>query len=87
MKEIRLIYATKVRQACITHEWFTYGDVEEYTELFEYIFDISNSGRNVTTGILEVIARNIKKYSDTDYNIAEIMFVLNAECCATFFEE
>ena len=87
MKEIRLISGTSVRQACITHEWFTCGDIEEYTELFECIFDISNSGRNVTTGLLEVIARNIKKYSDTDYNITEIMYVLNAECCTTFFEK
>lgn len=87
MKEIRLISATKVKQACITYEWFTSGDIEEYPELFECISDISNSGRNVTTGILEVIARNIKKYSDTDYNIAEIMYVLNAECCTTFFEK
>ena len=87
MKEIRRISGTKVRQACIIYEWFTCGDIEEYAELFEYIFDISNNGRNVNTDILEVIARNIKKYSDTDYNIAEIMFVLNAVCCTTFFEE
>ena len=86
MKEIRRISGTKVRQACIKYEWFTCGDVEEYDELFEFIFDISNSGRNVNTDILEVIARNIKKYSDTDYNIAAIMCVLNAECCTIFFE-
>lgn len=60
MKEIRRISGTKVRQACIHYEWFTCGDVEEYAELFEYIFDISNYGRNVNTDILEVIARNIK---------------------------
>lgn len=87
MKEIRRISGTKVRQTCITYEWFTCGDVEEYAELFEYIYDISNNGRNVNTDILEVIARNIKKYSGTAYNIAEIMFVLNKECCTTFFEE
>lgn len=87
MKEIRWISGTKVRQVCINYEWFTCGDVEEYAELFECIYDISNSARNVTTDILEVIARNIKKYIDTDYNIAEIMFVLNADCCTTFFEE
>lgn len=86
MKEIRRISGTRVRHACITHEWFTCGEVEEYTELFEGIYDITNNGRNVTTEMLEAIARNIKKYSDTDYNIAEIMFVLNAECCTIFFE-
>lgn len=87
MKKIRRISGTRVIHACITYGWFTCGDVEEYAELFECIYDISNNGRNVTTDMLEVIARNIKKYSGTDYNIAEIMFVLNAECCTTFFEE
>lgn len=87
MKEIRWISGTKVRQVCINYEWFTCGDVEEYAELFECIYDISNNCRNVTTDMLEVIARNIKKYIDTDYNIADIMFVLNEECCTTFFEE
>ena len=87
MKEIRRISGTKVIQACIKYELFTCGDFEEYAELFEFIFDISNSCRNVNTGVLEVFARNIKRYSDTDYNITEIMFVLNAECCTTFFEE
>lgn len=87
MKEIRRISGTRVRHACITYDWFTCGKVEEYTELFEWIYDITNNGRNVTTDMLEVIARNIKKYSCTDYNIAEIMFVINAECCTTFFEE
>lgn len=86
MKEIRRISGTKVRQACINYDWFTCGDISEYGALFEYIFGISNEGRNVDTNILEVIARNIKKYSDTDYNIAEIMFVLNAECCTIYFE-
>ena len=28
----------------------------------------------------------IKDNSETDYNIPEIMFVLNAECCTTYFE-
>ena len=63
----------EIRQACITREWFTYDDIEEYNELFECIFDISNSGRNVTTGILEVIARNIK-------NIATQIIILLKLC-------
>lgn len=73
MKEIRLISGTSVRQACINHEWFTCGDIEEYTKLFECIFDISNSGRNVTTSLLEVIARNIK-------NIATQIIILLKLC-------
>ena len=87
MKEIRRISGTKVRQTCINHDWFTCGDINAYNSLFEYIYGISNEGRNIDTDRLEFIAKKIKWNSDTDYNIAEIMFALNAECCTTFFEE
>lgn len=86
MKEIRRISATKVRQTCIRYDWFTCGDIGDYNALFDYIFGVSNEGRNITTNRLEFIAKKIKQHSDTDYNIAEIMFALNAECCTTYFE-
>lgn len=86
MKEIRRISATKVRQTCIRYDWFTCGDTNDYNALFGYLFGISSEGRNITTNRLEFIAKKIKQYSDTDYNIAEIMFALNSECCTTYFE-
>lgn len=86
MKEIRRISATKVRQTCIRYDWFTCGDINDYNALFRYVFGISREGRNVDTERLAFIAKKIKDNSDTEYNIPEIMFVLNAECCTTCFE-
>lgn len=86
MKEIRRISATKVRQTCIRYDWFTCGDINDYNALFLYVFGISREGRNVDTERLAFIAKKIKDNSDTEYNIPEIMFVLNAECCTTCFE-
>jgi hypothetical protein len=86
MKEIRRISGAKVRKACIEYDWFTCGDINAYGALFEYIFGISREGRNVDTERLAFIAKKIKDNSETDYNIPEIMFVLNAECCTTYFE-
>ena len=87
MKEFRRISGTKVRQACIDHDWFTCGDINEYDSLLEYVYGISYEGRNIDTDRLEFIANKIKKYSNTDYEVSQIMFVLNAECCTTFFEK
>ena len=86
MKEIRKISGTKVRRACITRNWFTCGDNNAYDSLFAYIYGVSDEGRNIDTDRLEFIAKKIKQYSNTEYNVAEIMFVLNAECCTIYFE-
>ena len=86
MKGIRRISGAKVRQACIEYDWFTCGDIDAYKALFEFVYDIAFKGKNVSTARLECIAEMIKDNSETDYNIPEIMFVLNAECCTTYFE-
>lgn len=86
MKEIRRISGTKVRQLCIDHGWFTCGDIDGYNALFEFIGDINRSGKHVTTHQLGCIAEIIKASSETDYNIPEIAFALNAICCTTYFE-
>lgn len=86
MKEIRQISETKVRQVCINHGWFTCGNINTYSALFEFIGDINREGKNVSASRLECIAEMIKANSDTEYNTTEIMFVLNAECCATYFK-
>lgn len=86
MKEFRRISGTKVRQACINYSWFTCGDTNDYDSLLEYVYGISYEGRNIDTDTLEFIANKIKKHSDTFYDIPQIMFVLNSECCTTFFE-
>ncbi len=86
MKEFRRISGTNVRLACVEHDWFTCGDIDAYNSMFEYIYGIANEGRNVDINRLEFIAKKIKEHSDTEYNVAEIMFVLNVECCITYFE-
>lgn len=86
MKEIRRISGERVRRACIDHGWFSCGDTNDYDSLFEYVYGISYEDRNIDTGRLAFIANKIKKHSDTEYDIRGIMFVLNAECCTTYFE-
>lgn len=86
MKEFRRISGTKVQQACINHNWFTCGGINDYDAFLEHIYGISYEGKNIDTGRLEFIAKKIKKHSDTEYDIPQIMFALNVECCTTYFE-
>lgn len=83
MKETRKISMDNVRKACISHNWFTCGDCEEYDYMLSYV----NNLETATTDELETIATNIKEHSDTDYEVRNIMFVLANECCITFIEE
>lgn len=86
MKEFRFISGTEVRQACIKHDWFTCGDNDAYNDLFEFIGNLTRKGQHVSVEKLKRIAEIIKENSETECCIAEIMFVLNAECCTICFE-
>lgn len=83
MKEKRAISMYDVRQACITYNWYTCGDCEEYDKMLTYVNNIDVA----TLDEIETIATDIKEHSDTDYEIKSIMFVLINECCVTFVEE
>lgn len=81
MKETRKLNGGKVRTACIRYDWYTAGDCEEYNTMFDFIRSLNTT----TTDDLETVATDIKEHSDTEYEIADIMFVLANECCTTFF--
>ena len=83
MKEVRTISSRDVRKACISYDWYTCGDCEEYEHILSYVDELAR----VTTDELETIATDIKQHSDTDYEIKSIMFVLANECCITFIED
>lgn len=87
MKEIRVIYSYKVRDECIEHRWFTCGSIEEYEIFLEQMHTLESERRNITTTKLNRIASQIKLYSDTEYDVAGIMFVLANSCCKSFFLE
>ena len=81
MKETRKINSVKVRAVCVNQDWYTAGDCESYDNMFSFIRTL----RNVSTGDLEKVATDIKEHSDTEYDIADIMFVLANECCTSYF--
>lgn len=83
MKEVRKISRENVRKACISRNWYTRGDCEEYEHILSYVDNLERA----TTDELETIATDIKQHSNTDCEIKTIMFILANECCITFIEE
>ena len=82
MKELRKISMSDVRKQCIEHNWYTNGDCEAYDNMLTFV----NSLEYASTDDLETIATDIKEHSDTDYEIASIMYFLANKCCVTLFE-
>ena len=81
MKETRTINSVKVRGVCIRCDWYTAGDCEAYDNMFSFIRKL----HNVSTDDIKTIATDIKEHSDTECDIADIMFVLANECCTSYF--
>ena len=87
-KETRILSADKLRALCIERDWYTLGDCEEYSALFDKLRDCLWQSVEMTTEKLAEIAQDIMEHSDLpeDYTITCIMFEL-ARICTTYFEE
>lgn len=81
-KEIRKMEMGRLRALCIEHDWYTNGDVDEYSNLL----NTAHYCENITTDVLVELATDIKSHSDTEYDITNIMYAL-AGICVSYFEE
>ena len=82
IKETRTLYASDLRTLCIRENWFTLGDTEAYERMMTRTFC-----KNLTTEIIEDIARDILGHSDTDMDLPEIMYAVAAISHTTFEED
>lgn len=80
--EIRTMSMNDLRALCIEKNWYTCGDVDEYSNL---LTTAQNYG-NITCDDLVELATDIKSHSETEYEITSIMFEL-ARICISFFNE
>lgn len=61
----------KVREMCISHNWFTKGTNDDYNNFMDLIKFI-NSANLLNYYNLNLIASRIKEFSDTEESIDEI---------------
>lgn len=83
-EEMRRLSPDAVRNLCISKDWYTRGNVEEYTKLLNKVWDIEESEQSITADQLAEIAEDILEHSDTDYNVESVMWELN-RVSNTFF--
>lgn len=61
MKELRMIKADKVRGMCISGNYYTCGDCQDYNDMLNLC-----KTKNPTTDIYQLIANNIIEHSDVE---------------------
>lgn len=74
IKEIRLLSPFALRDLCIKKDWYTMGDVDEYSHL---LGELTHHGReNITTDDLRLIAEDIMEHSkmDSDKDLLSVMY-------------
>ena len=69
-----------VRRMCIKYELYTGGSKEEYIEMLNYVDEHKPTVKN-----LYIVAENIKRHSETDRNIENIMFLLEYDAVLIMF--
>ena len=85
--ETRNLSSSKLRAICIENDWYTCGTCEEYSRLFDRLYDENGCPENMTTEKLAEIAADIMEHSEiTDHTITTVLYVL-AKGCDTFFDE
>lgn len=80
--------ASRVRELCITQNYYTRGDNDDYEKMLQYV-----KKHNPNTETLYHVARDIVDHSDLsrygqDYNgnVSSVMFELADRAVFTFFE-
>lgn len=80
-KEIRSMPSTSLRSLCIKNHWYTCGNNEEYSRLFDRLTDCCGYPENLTTEKLTEIAVDIWEHSEiTGYTIETVLFELARNC-------
>lgn len=93
IREKRHIDTAKVRDACIEYDWYTSGDNDEYSAMFDMAYKLERSRfKDFLTGLTD-IACDIFRHSDVELDgitdaeyIAYIMSVLANDCCYFTYE-
>lgn len=85
--EKRTLSMYKLRKLCVTNEWYTCGNNEDYDKLLSSVRDDNFEPVEMTTQKLAEIAEDILIHSDlpADYDITYVMYEL-VKVCETCFE-
>ena len=87
-KEICKLYWGEVQEECIRHNWYTRGTNAQFESLQEYVWNNAGDQHNIATEnyveVLQHIAEDILRHSDTEYSVEDIMTCLGMRCFRYF---
>ena len=87
-KEICKLYWAEIQSECIKHNWYTRGTNAQYGRLQEYVWNNAEDKHNLATEnyveVLQHIAEDILRNSDTEYSVEDIMTCLGMRCVRYF---
>lgn len=85
-KQIVRLDTYEVQYLCISRDWYTSGNSEEYMALMDKVRVLELLDGDSWVAQLQDIAEDIKYHSDTDYEVEDIMTALGMKC-RRWFEE
>lgn len=83
-KEICKLDWCDVRNLCVEHQWYTRGTNAEYSRLQKYVWDNYELPSENYVEVLQHIAEDILRHSDTEYSVEDIMTCLGMRCVRYF---
>ncbi len=88
LKEVKVFSQDYIVLICTENEFFTRGNVCEYSQLFDYIEEYNNGRSHSHTEYLKAlhyVADSILNHSDTDFNLESIVWLIDKYCTYTNF--
>ena len=87
VQEIRKINGNDLRNLCIKENWFTCGNNEEYSKIFDFVYDKKEIDLNDIQQLAIYIYEHSEMSHYTDYQemLQDVMYKLN-EIATNYFE-
>ena len=67
LKYVREWSVDSVRDICVKHQYYLWGDNAEYTKLMRFIRTHKPTNRNIS-----IVAMDVYKHSDSDFSLEEV---------------
>ena len=75
----------KVRNFCIKNEFYTRGDVEDYTKMLHYVDEHHHPEMLDIERVAFDILDHSSQEANDEYCISDIMFLLTGDCITTYY--
>ena len=92
LKEIKVFANELIIELCLEKQFFTRGNVYEYSQLFDYVEEYNSTKSHIHAEYLKAlhyVADSILNHSDTELNLESIICLIDKQCtyAGFYFED